>query len=720
MFQVISCLTGQHDLRLVVLAALVCAIGSWITFRLYERGASDVGIVNLGWQFLAASAAGSSIWSTHFIAMLAYRTEAPVYFDAVPTIISILIAICGCFAGFAVAGSKIPRSYVAGGILIGLSASSMHYVGMQGFHIDGLISWNDNYIAASIAIAICASVAALWMARRENPKTQSVKSAGLFVAGIIGLHFVGMTALRVTPLVLRDAPLVPQDYIVMALAIALAGFVIISTGLTSFIIDSRVRSASDHKLNQLALYDSLTGLPNRQNFRNMLFEEFSRCESDGKSFAYIIINLNRFKEINDTRGHLAGDTVLSVIGNRLKEQSVSNFYFARTGGDEFVAICKSSSEKQVLELMLHLRSVLAETITLNDGTEASVSASLGAAFFPADASDLQDLVNKADLALYRAKSQANRTICFYDAAMDEAMRQRKALAADLQNAISNDELELYYQVQTSVAKEHITGFEVLLRWRHPERGSISPSEFIPVAEDSGLIREIGRWVLETACHQAAEWNNHFKIAVNLSPIQLSDPDLPDLVRLTLEKTGLPADRLELELTESMIVENHENAFQMINRIRSLGVTIALDDFGTGYSSLETLRSFPFDKIKLDRSFVTEIEDSQQARAIVRAVLALGKSLEIPVLAEGVETQVQLDILNAEGCDAVQGYLLGPPLPLDEILSRFDSLEEIADENVKKLRAISDPDVTTRQETASIDNASTDILPRWQWRRVSSQ
>ncbi len=687
MFDVIFCIVVEHDLKLVALAAIICILGSWLSFRLLDRGFMDSGLIGLGWNFLAATAAGSCVWSTHFIAILAFRTGAPVSFDPVLTIVSLLIAIAGIFAGLAATSVSIPFSAAGGGILVGLGVAAMHYAGMNAYHVDGLVNWNRTFVVVSVAIIVVASIVALGLMKRQDLRARPEKAAGIFAAGIIGLHFTGMTAMTVTPLVLRGASIPQGSYLAMAMAIALACIVIAGTGLTSFVIDHRMRSDSDRKLYKMALYDTLTGLPNRQNFTDKLLAAIAQSDKTGCGFAFIGMDLDRFKEINDLWGHQAGDTVLGEVGERLAALKSERLFFARLGGDEFALISRCSDEKLVFEDMMQIKNALVRPITLGDGTEVSIGVSLGAAFYPTDAPDAQELVSRADLAMYRAKASPITSICFYDSGMDEVVRRRKALAADLRNALANGELELYYQMQNEVDTEVVTGYEVLLRWRHPARGMVSPVDFIPIAEESGLIMEIGRWVLQTACEQASTWPNNLRIAVNLSPIQLSDPKLLTTVRKVLEETGLAPHRLELELTESSIIENRERTLSVLSQIKALGVTIALDDFGTGYSSLETLRTFPFNKIKLDRSFMNQIEESPQARAIIRAVLAIGKSMNVPVLAEGVETRSQLEILRQEGCDAMQGYLLGRPAPHETILASFASMDEIADRNSALLGAV---------------------------------
>ncbi|WP_348649126.1 putative bifunctional diguanylate cyclase/phosphodiesterase [Rhizobium grahamii] len=282
------------------------------------------------------------------------------------------------------------------------------------------------------------------------------------------------------------------------------------------------------------------------------------------------------------------------------------------------------------------------------------------------------------MAMYRSKESPDERISFYEAGMDEAARERRSLARDVWTALSEKQFFLAYQVQKDARSGAITGYEVLLRWQHPERGLVPPSTFIPVAEECGAISAIGDWVLEHACAEAALWTNKDKIAVNLSPLQLGNTALVDKVRTVLLKTGLPASRLELEVTESAIIGDKARALHILRQIKALGVTVAIDDFGTGYSSLETLRSFPFDKIKLDRSFTTDLENSRQSKAFVRAIVALGKSLEVSVLAEGVETEEQMRVLTAEGCDELQGFLFGRPAPYGEV--------EIGEEPLRKKTA----------------------------------
>ncbi|OJF90373.1 bifunctional diguanylate cyclase/phosphodiesterase [Pararhizobium antarcticum] len=423
------------------------------------------------------------------------------------------------------------------------------------------------------------------------------------------------------------------------------------------------RLDSEEHISFLARHDSLTGLPNRLQFNAYLEDEIDAATWFNRKVAVVGIDLDKFKEINDLHGHAAGDFVLSTLATRMKSAGLEDEFVARLGGDEFAAVKRFSEMAELNDFLSRLEKCLFDELIYQD-FEIKPGASMGVAVFPQDAATAEVLVNNADLAMYRAKAALNQAVCFYEVSMDEAARGRRSLANDLWNAIPKNQLSLHYQVQKSVLTGETIGYEVLLRWNHPERGMVPPSEFIPLAEECGAILPIGEWVLREACREAASWNEGYKIAVNLSPVQLSNSDIVALVHEVLLETGLSAKRLELEITESTIIQDKDRALLTLRQIKALGATIAIDDFGTGYSSLETLRAFPFDKIKLDRSFMLEVEVSPQAKAIVRAILALGQSLAVPVLAEGVETQSQLDILQSEGCDEAQGYFLGRPQSMD--------------------------------------------------------
>lgn len=426
-------------------------------------------------------------------------------------------------------------------------------------------------------------------------------------------------------------------------------------------ITERQRSAA--AIAHLARHDVLTGLPNRALFNERFDAALANADESDNNLAVIAIDLDRFKEVNDSHGHAAGDVVLTTLAARLSEGLKDGELVARLGGDEFAALKSFTSMDALREFLGRLEAALFTRLTI-DGSSVNTGGSIGVAIYPEDGADRSKLLNNADLAMYRAKAEFDRRVAYYERSMDEHARQRRDMARDIWTALETNSFYLAYQVQKSVATGEITGYEVLLRWERPGHGNVSPADFIPVAEECGAIGAIGNWVLRTACIDAASWPEPYKIAVNVSGLQLAQIDLIETVRSVLILSGLAPERLELEVTETSIIADKQRALHILRQIRAMGVSIAIDDFGTGYSSLDTLRSFPFDKIKLDRSFMNEVEVNEQSKAIVRAILALGRSLHVPVLAEGVETRAQLDVLRLEGCNEAQGFLLGRPGAID--------------------------------------------------------
>lgn len=669
MFNVLGCIFYQHNIALVGLAALVCLFGSAVTLRLLRRCVRAQGTQRLGWQFLAAVAGGGGVWTTHFVAMLAYEPTAPVSFDPALTLISLVIAIVGLFVSFVVSGLGSGKILTGmGGALVGISFAAMHYTGMFAYRITGLVEWDFGYIVASVLLSVALSAAAITLIWRTYLGSRRYWVAvALMVTGIVSLHFTGMTALRIIPMSQNFTEVDNGAALALALAIAVVALLVVGTGLTSFLIDNNVRAISRRQLHHVAAHDALTGLPNRTSFQRQLSGHLDGYLNPGKKLAVIGIDLNRFKEINDTFGHAAGDEVLRILARRMEQILRDDEFIARLGGDEFAAIKPFSDKDEILSFAKRIESVFTRPIEIG-AMDGIVGASLGAAIWPDDAQTPDELVNNADLAMYHAKHGFLETICFYDANIGATVRNRRQLAEDLRRALERGELEIHYQVQMSLnSSQGIRGYEALLRWTHPVIGPISPSEFIPVAEENGLIASLGAWVLNKACEDASRWEPAYRVAVNVSAVQFMDTNLPRLVHEALVTTGLSPHRLELELTETALVKDKARSLHIMRQIKDLGVGLALDDFGTGYSSLETLRTFPFDKIKLDRAFVGEMEQDRQSKAIVRAVLALGKSLDIPVLAEGIETEEQMEILQQEGCDEGQGFLLGRPSQVDRLI-----------------------------------------------------
>jgi diguanylate cyclase (GGDEF)-like protein len=418
------------------------------------------------------------------------------------------------------------------------------------------------------------------------------------------------------------------------------------------------------RLFTLAHVDAVTGLSNRHHFRMMLDEALTRLS--GHPFALLCLDLDRFKTVNDALGHDVGDHLLALVGQRLKALSRQGDMVARLGGDEFAMILRNVADPQEVQRIAdRVLAALCASVDI-DGLTVPLGVSVGMVLAPRDGDQPEQLLKNADLALYSAKASGRGRACFYDASMSAGVVRRLQLERALRSAIMLDQLSVVYQPQVDLASRAVTGFEALVRWKHPELGDVRPDEFIAVAEDAGLINEIGAWVLEQACMVAATWPAHLSVAVNLSAVQVMTQDLPLLIERVLAATGLPAARLEVEITESVLLNETEATLAQLHGLNRLGVRIALDDFGTGYSSMAYLRRFPFDKLKIDRCFVKALTTEPDARVIVHAIIDMARGLHMKTLAEGVEREAEMAALLEEGCEEVQGYLVSRPLQVDAV------------------------------------------------------
>jgi diguanylate cyclase (GGDEF)-like protein/PAS domain S-box-containing protein len=773
MLTVYNCIVTEHDLRLVALAVVICALASYTAMSLLHHVRRSAGRMRFAWLLVSATTTGFGIWATHFIAMLAYAPGLPTAYNFGFTLLSLVAAIVLTGIGFSVAISgDFPGAAWLGGAVVGVGIATMHYLGMAAFEVEGRLAWDPILVEASVLFGVLLGAAALPVGLHGEKPAWTFGGALLMTAAICGLHFTAMGAVSIVPdpTVEFSRSSLPAGW--LATAVAVATFIIILSALAGVAVDMRDRRRSEletermrglansavegllvcrgrtivtvndnfanlvgasadalagvefdkfvpaegtrlklvERPNQLiegevhradgttapvelilrpidfagtphvaiavrdlqarkeaeqhirflAHYDVLTGIPNRSTFTKKLDQEIQFALATGRRLAVLCLDLDRFKEVNDLFGHAAGDRTLQSVATRVSNLLEDTQVFARLGGDEFAIIMPG---------LLHPMAAgrLAESIleTLrsesdNAETDATISTSVGIAVCPDDALDRQALLSHADTALYRAKSEGRGTYRFFEAEMGAAVRDRRMLEHDLRNAIARGQMSLVYQPQKNVATGEITGLEALLRWNHPMRGEVPPTEFIPIAEESGAILAIGEWVLRTACREAATWSRPLTVAVNVSAVQIYNANFPHAIHEILFETELAPSRLELEITETAMVRDLNRALLTLRRIKVLGVRIAMDDFGTGYSSLSNLRAFPFDKIKIDGSFIKSVDADEQSAAIVRSVLGLGRALGFPVLAEGVETPAELEFLMNEKCDEVQGYLLATP------------------------------------------------------------
>lgn len=667
MLEVLSCIAVEHDPLSLIAAVTICVFGSLLTMRLFGRVRNTRGIARASWISLTSVIGGAAIWTTHFVAMMGYEADVLAGYEPTATLISLVLAITITGIGFLIAAAT-QRSLLieAGGAIVGAGIASMHYVGMSGYQVQGHIEWNSTYVVASLIAG--AIFGALATSRIARPVTRFCRyGAGVaLVLAIASTHFIGMTAVTVVPDATAAMPahMLPES--VLTVVLVLVTLLILSIGSMTYVIDRQSTKSAVERYRQLSLHDALTGLPNRAAFIERLGHMMETPNASSRRIYLLSFDLDRFKEINDVHGHAAGDHVLRVAAERLGQRLREGEFVARIGGDEFIAVTSrvfthSEAEQMAQRIIRDLGAPIEwDELTLGIGT------SIGISVFPDGSETIDDLLAQADIAMYRAKSIGTNQICFYDKSMDQAARERSALAMDMRSGLERGEFELYFQQQNNTRTGEVVGFEVLLRWRHPKRGMISPAEFIPIAERTGFIMELGDWVLRRSCVEAAQWRNPLRIAVNVAPKQLANANFPQRVREILKETGLVPERLELEITESGIIADQQNALSIIRQLKSIGVKIAMDDYGTGYSSLSTLQLFPFDKIKIDRGFIDSVAESRQSAAIVRSTLILAQSLDIPVLAEGVENAEHLRFLQDEGCEQVQGYFYGRPQPLSEL------------------------------------------------------
>jgi diguanylate cyclase (GGDEF)-like protein/PAS domain S-box-containing protein len=433
------------------------------------------------------------------------------------------------------------------------------------------------------------------------------------------------------------------------------------------LMDITERKRAEARLAFMAQHDGLTGLPNRNLLRQHMEEMLLHTRRGSEKVAVLMLGLDNFKAVNDTLGHAIGDKLLRGVAKRLRSTLREEDALARLNSDEFVIVQSGLTRPEdAVMLAKRVLEAIADPYLL-DGNSVVIGASIGIAMAPGDGDDSEKLLKSADMALSRAKTDSRGTFSFFEPALDARAQSRRKIEVELRDAIQNDVLRPYYQPLIDLSSGRITGFEALVRWPHPERGMVSPAEFIPVAEDTGLINPLGGLMLRRACMDAAGWPDDVRVAVNLSPLQFRGGNLLSMVTETLKQSGLPPRRLELEITETLLLEKSSQVLATLHALRALGVRISMDDFGTGYSSLSYLRSFPFDKIKIDQSFVRDLGANHEAQAIIRSIVSLGKGLGVTITAEGVETEAELSCLRAEGCDEGQGFLFSRARPNSEII-----------------------------------------------------
>ncbi|MGY3133099.1 diguanylate cyclase (GGDEF)-like protein [Bradyrhizobium sp. USDA 4501] len=818
MFRVLTCLSGEHDWRLVLLAGLVCFVASIVAVNIFHRAIASQARTRLIWIAIAGAAIGYGIWATHFIAMLAYEPGIPTGYGIVLTALSLAAAMMLTSGGLGLAASDSSRWRApVGGAVIGAGIASMHYLGMWALEVPGHVVWSLDLVAASVVLGMLFGYAALAIAVRRQDRWMSLVAALLLTLAIVSHHFTAMGAVEIVPDPLLAPAALSLSPAFLAIVIAGVALSVLGMSLVGVLADRRLalrtrrfeeiisqlssarqqveasqkaleeqrfrldtainhmgeglcmfdaekrlvvcndryakmyrlppelllpgtahraiirhriangilkgetsdsaatqvlatlnalpageinsrvdeladgrlicvtrqpmpgggwvathrdvteQRRSEAKITYMAQHDALTDLPNRVLLKEWMERALSGARCGGPSLAVLMLDLDRFKDVNDTLGHPAGDALLKSVAARLRRSVSDTTLVARLGGDEFAVIDHVSDPVTEAGLLAEkIRKALSEPIDLGDH-RVTTTTSIGIAIAPRDGTDSDEVLRSADLALYSAKSGGRGSFRFFEPELDRLLQARRSLERDMRSALANGEFELHYQPFIHVASGETCGFEALLRWHHPHRGMVSPAQFIPLAEETGLIVPLGEWVLRTACAEAAKWPGDLKIAINLSPVQFRSPELVPVIVRALASAGISPERLELEVTETAIIQDSEAVFTALSQLHDLGVRIALDDFGTGYSSLSFLQKFPFDKVKIDRSFVSELSGaSDESRRIARAIVRFAVSLGKTTTAEGVETREQLDILRADACVEVQGFHFSPPVQSEKV------------------------------------------------------
>lgn len=780
MFSVLACIAEQHDPLLLTLSILICLLGCSGTVTALARAEVAPVRGDRIWLFAAAAIFGGSVWSLHFVAMLAFHPEFSIAYDARMTMGSILVIVLGALIAFLL--RHLARDHSIGtagvGILLGLSVAAMHYLGVDAIHMSGLIIYDQTAILVSLILS--AGLAGIALVRASSLKTfgRRLEVAFWLVLAISSIHFTGMSAITIAP---GPAPQ-GSDYLIgrshLGLMVGISSLAILGATLIAQIMYQRIvrqmadeydrmrllsdlahevlfihrddcvlvinragtrlfdrsekkligmpvvalfseadvpallrrnhigpderhpeefnvctaagllipvefscqpieylglpatavvlRDLSDRKrdearIRHLALHDALTNLPNRLLLEERLTLALETAAHDGTEVAIVYLDLDRFKPVNDLNGHAIGDALLKRAAKRMQALLRANDTLARIGGDEFVIVLVQRTPGQVADLIARVIADLSQAFRIEEHT-IEIGASAGIALYPGDGKTTEGLLRAADTALYRVKDESRGALRFFEASMDAQLQARRLLERELGQAIARDELQLFYQPIVNARTGEIETFEALIRWHHPQHGTVSPALFIPVAEQAGLIARIGQWVIETACAEAARWPQPWRVSVNVSPSQFRQSDVPAIVAAALMCNDLSPNRLVIEITESVFIQDADNAVAVLSKLRAQGVRLALDDFGTGYSSLSYLQKFKFDKIKIDQSFVRRLGHEEDTLTIVRAIVNLAHNLGMQVTVEGVETVEQQAVVSALGCEQMQGYLFGRPAP----------------------------------------------------------
>ncbi|PSS47856.1 hypothetical protein C6560_16065 [Enterobacter sp. FS01] len=677
-------LVSQYDQLLVVISFVVAILASYTALNMAGRVVGSTGIAARVWLTGGGIAMGIGIWAMHFIGMLAMDVSMRLNYDLMQTALSMFIAIgASLFALWLVSRDHLRRRRLfTGAVILGSGIVAMHYTGMAALEVEPAIVWDMRWVALSVVIALLASLAALWLTfrlRRDAGQVALMRAGAAVLMGmaIAGMHYTGMKAAQFPVQVHMHHQGVNGSW--LAVLVSVVALSILGITLLVSMFDARLQARTallasslaeaNRELAQLALHDTLTRLPNRVLLEDRLDQAINKADREGKLFALLFMDLDGFKAVNDAYGHDTGDKLLIAVTERLEQPLKGQYTLARIGGDEFVLLAEIDTPNDAASLASALVHVIDQPFSL-ELYDLVVTLSVGIAIYPHDGKNQRELMFNADAAMYHTKHMGRNGYHFFQPSMNTLAQKQLQLMNDLWLALDRQELHLVYQPKFQAPVGPIVGFEALLRWQHPSQGLLCPDQFLPLAEKSGLIIPIGNWVIDEACRQLRVWHleghTEWSMAVNLSTLQFEQPLLVETVMSSLARHRIPPHTLILEVTETTAMNNPDESVRVLTELTQAGVKASIDDFGTGYSSLLYLKKLPACELKIDRAFVKDLKGEGDDATIVAAIVALAKTLNLKVVAEGVETQEQQAFLTRLGCNTLQGYLLGKPVSAQTI------------------------------------------------------
>lgn len=677
-------LVSQYDQLLVVISFVVAILASYTALNMAGRVVGSTGVAARIWLTGGGIAMGIGIWAMHFIGMLAMDVSMRLNYNLPQTALSMFIAIgASLFALWLVSQDHLRRRRLStGAVILGTGIVAMHYTGMAALQVEPAIVWDMRWVALSVVIALLASLAALWLTfrlRRDAAQVALMRAGAAVLMGvaIAGMHYTGMKAAQFPVQTHMHHQGVNGSW--LAVLVSVVALSILGITLLVSMFDARLQARTallasslaeaNRELAQLALHDTLTRLPNRVLLEDRLEQAINKADREGKLFALLFMDLDGFKAVNDAYGHDTGDKLLVAVTERLELPLKGQYTLARIGGDEFVLLAEIDTPNDAASLASSLVHAIDQPFSL-ELYDLMVTLSVGIAIYPHDGKNQRELMFNADAAMYHTKHMGRNGYHFFQPSMNTLAQKQLQLMNDLWLAQERQELHLVYQPKFQAPVGPIVGFEALLRWQHPSQGLLSPDRFLPLAEKSGLIIPIGNWVIDEACRQLRVWHleghTEWSMAVNLSTLQFEQPQLVDTVMNSLARHRIPPHTLILEVTETTAMNNPDESVRVLTELTQAGVKASIDDFGTGYSSLLYLKKLPACELKIDRAFVKDLNGEGDDATIVSAIVALAKTLNLKVVAEGVETQEQQTFLTELGCNTLQGYLLGKPVSAQTI------------------------------------------------------